>query len=112
VNEKGRSLLIEKEADYYADLKVSQFRIRIDISHKGGFFCLRAYTVLQVDNASLCVPVQDKSRRLLKICDQVVRLLNKHGLIQIPNILLERHTNGRNELGGEVTVMTKFFGEA
>jgi hypothetical protein len=108
---KGKAPLMPKERDYYAALKASQFEVRVDISRKGGFFCLRPYTISRIGNASSCVPVQEKSKHLLKICDQVVRFLAENELIQVPDALLDRPIRGLNELGGEMTVMTQLFGE-
>lgn len=108
---KGKAPPMLKEQDYSATLKASQFEVRVDISRKGGFFYLRSYTISHVDDVSLCDPGQEKSKSLLKVCDQVIRLLMANGLIQVPDAILDRRMSGRNELGGEVTVMTQLFGE-
>jgi len=111
VDEKGGVPLVSKECDYHTALKVSQFEVRIDISRKGGFFCLRSYTISQTGNTSIGTQVEEKSKYLLKVCDQVAQFLESCGLIQVPDTLLGYHVNGRNELGGEVTLMTQLFGE-
>ncbi|MBD1823888.1 hypothetical protein H6F51_15505 [Cyanobacteria bacterium FACHB-DQ100] len=109
IDEKGKAPAIPKERDYYTALKASQFEVRIDISRKGGFFCLRSYS--RSDNGSFYILVGEKPKHLLKICERVVHFLIKNDLIQVPDELLNRHIDGRNELGGEVTVMTQLFGE-
>ena len=111
VNEKGGVPPVSKGRDYHAVLKVSQFEVRVDISRKGGFFCLRSYMFSQTGNTSIGNQVEGKSKYLLKVCDQVAQFLELHGLIQVPDTLLEHHIDGRNELGGEVTLMTQLFGE-
>lgn len=111
IDEKGKAPPIPKEADYYAVLKASQFEVRVDISRKGSFFCLRSYTISPINNASFCTPVQEKSKYLLEVCEQVIHFLTENELIQIPDALLDRHVDGRSELGGEMTVITQLFGE-
>jgi hypothetical protein len=111
VDEKGRVPSVSKERTYHTVLKVSQFEVRVDISRKGGFFCLRSYTISQTGNTSIGTQVEARSKYLLKVCDQVAQFLESHGLIQVPDTLLSHPIDGRNELDGEVTLMTKLFGE-
>lgn len=109
-DEKGNALS-KSNNDYFAVLKASQFDVRVDVSRKGGFFYLRAYTVSSVNDSSFLDPIQEKSKNLLKSCDRISRFLTARGLIQVPATLLDRRIHGYNELGGEVTVKTQLFGE-
>ncbi|MGG6263334.1 hypothetical protein ACQ4M3_03145 [Leptolyngbya sp. AN03gr2] len=109
IDAKGKAPAMPKERNYYTALKASQFEMRVDISRKGGFFCVRSYT--RSDDGVFHTLAQEKPKHLLKICDQVVNFLTKNDLIQIPDEFLDRHIDGRNELGGEVTVLTQLFGE-
>jgi hypothetical protein len=86
-----------KARDYYEALQASQFEVRVDISRKGGFFCLRSYSISQMDNSGSLAPAKENSKQLLKICDQIVRFLTENELIHVPEALLDRHINGRNE---------------
>lgn len=97
--------------DYFAVLKASQFDVRVDISRKGGFFWLRAYTVSPVNDSSFLDLVSEKSKYLLKACDRITHFLTDRELIQVPDTLLTHRIHGHNELGGEVTVKTQLFGE-
>ncbi|GAP94407.1 hypothetical protein [Leptolyngbya sp. NIES-2104] len=109
IDEKGKAPSMSKERNYYNSLKVSQFEVRVDISRKGGFFCIRSYA--RSDDGSFYTLAQKKPKYLLKVCDEVVNFLTENDLIQIPDEFLDRQIDGRNELGGEVTVMTQLFGE-
>jgi hypothetical protein len=111
VDEKGRVPPVSKELNYHAVLKASQFEVRIDISRKGGFFCLRSYAICQTGSTSVGTQIEEKSKYLLRVCDQVARFLIAYGLIQVPDALLGYYVDGHNELGGEVTLMTQLFGE-
>jgi hypothetical protein len=111
VAQKGEIPSMMKEPDYDTVSKVSQFEVRVDISRKGGFFCLRSYPLSPMGKISSNTGVQKSTKDLQKVCDQVVHFLTKNGLIQVPDALLNRHIDGRNELGGEVTVLSQLFGE-
>ncbi|PSB15187.1 hypothetical protein C7B65_25015 [Phormidesmis priestleyi ULC007] len=110
IHEQGKSPSASTDNDYDSAEKLAQFKIRVDVSRKGGFFRLRVYEISLVDTTVL-VPTQERSKSLFKLCEQLVRLLKAQGLVQIPDALIERHINGQNVLGGEVTVRTQLFGE-
>ncbi|MBD2076478.1 hypothetical protein H6F86_21840 [Phormidium sp. FACHB-592] len=112
LDEKGNTPLSKPNDNHFALLKASQFEVRVNISRKGGFFFLSAYTVLPVNDSSFLNPVQEQSKYLLKACDRITRFLTDRGLIQVPDTLLDRCIHGHNELGSEVTVKTQLFGEA
>lgn len=105
----GNSL--SKDNDYFASLKAHQFELRLDISSKGGFYCLHSFAISPSSDGSVLNPVEDEPKPLTKICDRLKPILAEEGLIPIPKALLDRPINGRNELGGVATVMTQLFGE-
>ncbi|MBW4578547.1 MAG: hypothetical protein KME42_03115 [Tildeniella nuda ZEHNDER 1965/U140] len=111
LDEKGNIPPLKSNDDQFTLLKVSQFDVRVDISRKGGFFCLRPYAVSPLSGAWTCIPAQERSKPLLIVCDRIIRFLTDRELIQVPDALLDRRIHGHNELGGEVTVKTQLFGE-
>lgn len=90
--------------------KNSSFQIQIDISHKG-FFCLRSYLVTTEHLTKYLTPLPERPLSLQKTSDKIARFLTQNNLIQVPEILLDRSIQGRNELGGQVTVRSQLFGE-
>ncbi|MCY7277049.1 MAG: hypothetical protein LH702_25805 [Phormidesmis sp. CAN_BIN44] len=111
IDDRGKPSSASNDNDYYSAAKSAQFAIRVDISRKGGFFRLQVYAISLVDTTTGLVLTQERPKPLSKFCEQLVRLLKAQGLVQIPDAFIERHINGQNELGGEVTVKTQLFGE-
>ena len=111
IHEQGKLPSVSTDDDYDSAAKLAQFGIRVEVSRKGGFFRLRVYAISLFDTTTSFIPTQERSKPLFKLCEQLVRLLKAQGLVQIPDALIERHMNGQNVLGGEVTVKTQLFGE-
>ena len=111
IDEQGKSTSASTDPDYNSAAKLSQSEIRVDISRKGGFFCLQVYVISLAETTTIFVPAQERPKPLFKLCEQLVCLLKAQGLVQVPDVLTERPINGQNELGGEVTVRTQLFGE-